>query len=224
MKLENNWINPLSDWTTDPEEVANTITHGVGFLLSLLGVVVLAIWVFREGDAWRVLGCTIYASSLVTVYAMSTLSHSCSSPNLKRFFQIADQAFIYVLIVATYTPFSLAFLRTGLWWLFLAVMWTIAISGFLSKILLAHRVDAVAIWIYIVLGWMPVVAASSLVGLVPDAGLWWMLIGGLCYTVGTVFLVFDNHVRHFHALWHLLVIAGSACHFFVILLFVAPLR
>jgi hemolysin III len=224
VKLENDWVNPLSDWSTDPEEVANTITHGLGFLLSVLGAIVLAIWVLREGDAWRLLGCMIYAPSLVTVYAMSTLSHSCSTPNLKRFFQMLDQGFIYVLITATYTPFSLAFLRTSPWWLFLAVMWTIALLGFLSKILLAHRVDAVSIWSYVVLGWMPVLAAPSLVGLVPEAGLWWMLIGGLCYTVGTFPLILGNRVRHFHALWHLFVIAGSVCHFFVILIFVAPLR
>ena len=224
MKLENDWINPLSDWSTDPEEVANTITHGLGFLLSVLGAIAMAIWVLREGDVWRVLGCMIYAPSLVTVYAMSTLSHSCSTPNLKRFFQMLDQGFIYVLITATYTPFSLAFLRTSPWWLFLAVMWTIAILGFLSKILLAHRVDAVSIWSYLVLGWMPVLAAPSLVGLVPEAGLWWMLIGGLCDTVGTFLLILGNRVRHFHALWHLFVIAGSVCHFFAILLFVAPLR
>ncbi len=135
-----------------------------------------------------------------------------------------DQGFIYLLIAATYTPFSLVFLRTGPWWLFLAVMWTIAMFGFLSKILLAHRVDSVTIWIYVVLGWLPGIAAPTLVGPVPEAGLWWMLIGGLCYTVGTVLLILDNHVRHFHALWHLFVIAGSACHFFVILLFVARLR
>ena len=224
MKLENGWTNPLSDWSTDPEEVANTITHGLGFVLSVPGAIAMAIWVLREGDAWRLLGCMIYAPSLVTMYAMSTLSHCCSAPNLKRFFQMLDQGFIYVLIAATYTPFSLAFLRTNPWWLFLAVMWTIAMFGFFSKILLAHRVDAVSIWIYVVLGWIAGVAAPSLVGLVPAAGLWWMLIGGLCYTVGTVFLIFDNHVRYFHALWHLFVIAGSACHFFVILLFVAPLR
>ena len=224
MKLGNDWINPLSDWSTDPEEVANTITHGLGFLLSVLGAIALTIWVFREGDAWRLVGCMIYAPSLVAVYATSTLSHSCSTPKLKRFFQMLDQGFIYVLITATYTPFSLVFLRTGRWWLFLAVMWTITIFGFLSKILLAHRIDAVSIWIYIALGWMPILAAPALVGLVPVAGLSWMLIGGLCYTVGTVFLAFGDHIRHFHALWHLLVIAGSACHFFVILLFVAPLR
>jgi hemolysin III len=223
MNLENDWINPLGDWSTDPEEVANTITHGLGFLLSILGAIALMIWVLRQGDGWRVLGCTIYASSLVAVYAMSTLSHICLAPKLKRFFQTLDQGFIYLLIVGTYTPFSMAFLRTGPWWLFLAIMWTIAMFGFLSKILLAHRIDAVSVWIYVLLGWMPIAAASSLVGLVPDAGLWWILIGGLCYTVGTVFLIFDHRVSHFHALWHLFVIAGSACHFFVILLCVAPL-
>ena len=224
MTPEDDWINRLSDWPTDPEEVANTITHGLGLLLSVLGAIAMAIWVLREGDAWRLLGCMIYAPSLVAVYAMSTLSHSCSAPNLKRIFRRLDQGFIYVLIVATYTPFSLVFLRTGPWWLFLAVMWTIALFGFLSKILLAHRVDAVSTWIYVVLGWMPVAAVSSLAGQIAKTGLWGMLIGGLCYTVGTFFLASDNHVRHFHALWHLFVIVGSACHFFVIWFFVVPLR
>ena len=224
MKLKDDWIGPLLEWPTDPEEVANTLTHGLGFLLSVLGAVAIAIQVLRKGDAWRVLGCMIYAPSLMAMYAMSTLSHICSASDSRRLSRVLDQAFIYVLIVATYTPISLAFLRTSPWWLFLAVMWTIAMFGFFSKILLAHRVDAVSIWIYVVLGWMPIVAGLALVDLVPDAALWWMLIGGLCYTVGTVFLFFDNHVRHFHALWHLFVVAGSACHFFVILLYVAPLE
>jgi hemolysin III len=101
-------------------------------------------------------------------------------------------------------------------------MWSVAVFGFVSKVFLAHRVNSVSIWIYVVLGWMPIVAAPALVGKVDAAALWWMLIGGLCYTVGTVFLLLDNHVRHFHAAWHLFVIAGSACHFFVILIFVAP--
>lgn len=222
MKVENDWINPLSNWCTDSEEVANSATHGLGLILSVFGAVVMASRVFHDGDAWRVLGCTIYSLSLVTVYAMSTLSHVCATPNRKHFFRMLDQGCIYLLIAATYTPFSLAFLRTSYWWLFLAVMWTVAILGFLSKILLAHRIDAVSVWIYVILGWIPVMAGSSLIGLVPDAGLWWMLVGGLCYTLGIVFLVFDKRVRHFHALWHLFVIAGSTCHYFVILLFVAP--
>jgi hemolysin III len=189
-----------------------------------VGAFALAFRVRREGVAWLMLGCMVYVPSLIAVYAMSTLSHVCTAANLKRIFRMLDQGFIYVLIVGTYTPFSLAFLRTPPWWTFLAVMWTIAMFGFLSKILLAHRIDGVSIWIYVALGWMPVVAAFSLVGVVPEAGLWWMLIGGLCYTSGTVFLMFDNYVRHFHALWHIFVIAGSTCHFFVILNFVAPVQ
>ena len=216
------WINPLKDWSKDPEEAANTLTHGLGFLLSVVGAIVMTIWVVREGDIWRLLGCAIYLPLLMTVYAMSTLSHSCSIPKLKRLFEMLDQGFIYLLIAATYTPFSLTFLRTGPWWAFLGVVWTIALLGFLSKILLAHRIDGVAIWIYLLLGWIPIVAAFALIGLVESTGLWWMLIGGLSYTVGTVFLVLDDRVRHFHALWHLFVIGGSASHFFVILLYVAP--
>ncbi len=223
-QLEDEWNSPVSDWPTDPEEFANSMTHGLGFLLSVVGAIAIAIQVLREGDAWRVLGCMIYAPSLVTVYAMSTLSHICSAPHSKRFFRMLDQGFIFLLIAATYTPFSLAFLRTSPWWLFLAFVWTIAMFGFFSEILLRWRVNAVSIWIYVVLGWMPVVAGFSLVGLVPETGLWWMLIGGLCYTAGTVFLIYDKHVRHFHALWHVFVIAGSACHFFVIFFFVVPLR
>ena len=222
MDLKNNWINPISDWSTDPEEAANTFTHGVGFLLSVLGAGAMAIQVLREGDLWRIAGCMVFTFSLVAVYATSALSHCCSAPSLKRFFRTLDQGFIYFLIVGTFTPFSLAFLRTTPWCLFLMVNWIIAIFGFCSKIFLGHRVDTVSVWIYVVLGWIPVAAAPALVGLVPAVGLWWMVVGGLCYTVGTVFLIFDRHVCHFHALWHLFVIAGSTCHFFVILRFVAP--
>ncbi|MCH8923258.1 MAG: hemolysin III family protein [Planctomycetes bacterium] len=222
MKSQSDWINPLRDWSSDPEEAANTLTHGLGFLLSVAGAIAMTMWVLREGDAWRVLGCTIYVSSLVIVYAMSTLSHVCADPHRKRLFRTLDQAFIYLLIVGTYTPFSLAFLRSGLGWLFLAVMWSVAIAGFLAKTLRAHRIDAVSTRLYVALGWMPVVPAFFLIGMIPEAALWWMAIGGMCYMVGTVFLIFDTHIRHFHALWHLAVIAGSACHYFIILVCVAP--
>ncbi|HIF31160.1 MAG: hemolysin III family protein [Pirellulaceae bacterium] len=224
MKLENDWVNPFTGWSADPEEAANTLTHGLGFLLSVIGAIAMTICVVRDGDSWRILGCLTFSASLVTVYAMSTLSHSCSASKPKRRFQALDQGFIYLLIVSTHTSFSLAFLRTPPWWIFLAIMWTIALLGFLSKILWAHRVDGIAVWIYVALGWMPVASVFSLVGAVSAIGLWWMLVGGLCYTVGTAFLIFDSRGRYFHAIWHLFVMAGSACHFFVILIFVAPLR
>lgn len=222
MKKESGWINPVSDWSTDPEEVANTVTHGLGFLLSIVGAVVMTVQVLREGDTWRVFGCLVYAPSLVAVYAMSTLSHVCADRHLRQWYRRLDQGFIYILIVATYTPFSFAFLRTVPWSLFVGLMWCIAIFGFISKVLLSHRIDGVAVWIYVALGWMPIAAAPALSRYVPANGLLWMLIGGLFYTSGTVFLMFDHRGRHLHAVWHLFVIAGSTCHYFVILLFVAP--
>ncbi len=222
MAPNRDWIHPLRDWATDPEESANTITHGLGFALSVIGAVVLMMRVAREGDGWRFLGCLIYALSLVAVYAMSTLSHVCVRPHRKRFFQILDQAFIYLLIVGTYTPFSLAFLRTSGWWILLGAMWVIAIGGFLSKVIWAHRIEGVAMWIYLLLGWLPIVSAPSLSKIMPASGLWWALVGGLFYSVGTIFLILDNRVRHFHAVWHLCVIAGSTCHFMTILVYIAP--
>ena len=202
------------------EERANAITHGLGLVLSVVGAIVMAVVFHGYGDAWRVVGCSVYVASLIAVYAMSTLSHSCSTSRRRAFFRSLDQGCIYFLIAATYTPFSLAYLRTTPWWLLLGAIWAIALWGFLSKVVFAHRVDAVSIWPCIVLGWMPVVSVPALAGIVPAAAFWWMLVGGLCYSLGTIFLRYDYKVRHFHAVWHLCVIAGSACHFLGILVFV----
>ncbi len=204
------------------EEFVNRITHGAGLVLSIVGAIVLVVCAASLGDAWRVVGCSVYAMALIAVYTASTLSHSFSSSRMRHLFRILDQGLIYLLIAATYTPFALAFLRHGWWWLLLGLIWTIAIFGFLSKVLFAHRVEAVSIWIYLLLGWMPCIAGWPLIEAVPASGLWWIVIGGLCYTIGTVFLIFDEKVFHFHAVWHLCVIAGSTCHFLAILFFVAP--
>lgn len=203
------------------EERANAITHGLGLLLSLVGAFVMAIHVVGEGDVWREIGCSVYVVSLIAVYAMSTLSHSAKTHEWRSFYRALDQGCIYFLIAATYTPFSLVYLRTTPWWLLLGVIWAVALWGFLSKVVFAHRVEAVSIWPCIALGWMPVVSVPALAGIVPTAAFWWMLVGGLCYTLGTIFLRYDDKVRHFHAVWHLFVIAGSTCHFLAILSFVA---
>ena len=206
------------------EELANTLTHGVGLVLSIVGATVLIDCVLAHGDVWRVGGCGVYAVTLVAVYAASTLSHVVARPGAKRLFRILDQGFIYLLIVGTYTPFAVVFLRDAWWWAFLGLMWCIALCGFFRKVLFAHRVDTVSVGAYVLLGWMPIVAAVPLAQSVPVAALWWMLAGGLCYTIGTAFLVNDTKVLHFHAVWHVFVMAGSIWHFLAILLFVAPAR
>jgi hemolysin III len=117
-------------------------------------------------------------------------------------------------------PFAVTYLRTGWWFLFFGLMWTMALCGFVSKTLFSHKVEAVAIWSHLLLAWMPVATVPWLVEAVPAAALWWMLVGGLCYTCGTLFMVYDNRYSLFHGVWHMFVIAGSTCHFLTILFFV----
>jgi hemolysin III len=205
---------------TPGEEFVHALTHGIGLLLSLAGAWFLIARAMLQGDAWRIAGCSIFAAALVAVYAASTLSHAVRAPRWRRMFRTLDQACIYLLIVGTYTPLALEYLRSGWWWLLLACMWAVALIGFASKTLFSHRIDAVAVWSYVVLGWMPIVVAPAYLGIVPSAVLWWVLIGGLCYTAGTVFLVLDHRRLHFHAIWHLFVMGGSLCHYGVVLIFV----
>jgi hemolysin III len=216
-------IRSAIDWRRfDGDEIVNAVTHALGLALSVCGAIVMLAGVRAHGDAWRVAGCGIYLASLVAVYAMSTLSHAFTAPHLRSLFRRLDQGFIYFLIVATYTPFSLTYLRSWPWWTLLGLMWAIALWGFASKVIFAHRVEAVRIWPCVVLGWLPVIAAPSLMHMIPISVLWWMLAGGLFYSLGTLFLIYDNKVRFFHAVWHLFVIGGSICHFLAILVFIAP--
>jgi len=203
------------------EEFGNCLTHAVGTLLSLAGAVVLLGRLDASANPFLFLGCAVYLATLVAVYLCSTLSHFFQQPRLRRAFRILDQAFIYLLIVGTYTPVAAAYLHGGRLNLLLWAMWIIALIGFVSKTLLRHRIDGISTVAYVVLGWMPMLAAGSAWILIPKPALLWFFAGGVCYTVGVLFLVRDTRVRYFHVVWHLFVMAGSACHFFSILLCVA---
>ena len=201
-------------------ELVNAITHGIGLVLSVVGAIVLIARPQSQGDAHLVVGCTLFSMPLIAVYAASTLSHAPLRPRLRHLFRRLDQGFIYLLIVGTGMPFALVYLRTGWWFLFFGLMWTVALCGFVSKTLFSHRVEAVAIWSYVLLAWIAIATVPSLLKLVPAAALWWMLVGGLCYTCGTLFLACDKRYPLFHGLWHMFVIVGSTCHFLTILFFV----
>lgn len=204
-------------------EWANVLTHALGLVLSLPAAVVLLAAAFRQGNPWIVAGCSIYAATMIAVYASSTLSHLVEHSQRRRFFRSLDQAFIYTFIVGTYTPFSLAYLRSGVgWWCLLALMWAIAAGGFVARVVWQRNLDGPSTWTYLLLGWLPAFAVKPMVGVIPTAGLWWVLIGGLCYTLGVVFLIFDHRLRHFHAVWHLFVLAGTIWHYFAILCYVVP--
>jgi hemolysin III len=205
------------------KELLNTLTHGLGVLLSIAAAVILIRTALANGDRWRMAGCGVFAAGLIAVYVVSTLSHAVSHHRWKHWFRMLDQGLIYLLIAASYTPFGLTYLRQSPWWLFLVVMWTGAIGGFVVKVFLNHRIKALATWSYVLLGWLPIVPAVMTVGMVPLPALGWLLAGGLCYTLGTVFLILDLQRYHFHAIWHLWVIGGSTCHFLGVLFFVAHL-
>lgn len=195
------------------EDKLNAVTHGLGLLLSLVGFQGLMSRAINYGNFWQIAGCAIYASALVAVYAASMLSHHFQQPRLRRLFRILDQAFIFLLIAGTFTPLSLSYLRDGAWWVLFALVWAIALIGFCSKAIFAHRVDAVSTALHVSLGWLPATTLKPMMSLVPAGLLWWMFYGGMCYTIGIFFLQRDERVPYFHAVWHLLVIAGSACHF-----------
>jgi hemolysin III len=204
-------------------ELVNAVTHGIGLVLSIAGAIVLIARSHSHGDVYLVVGCTVYSLTLIAVYASSTLSHLPFGPRLTRLFRRLDQGSIYLLIAGTCMPFALVYLRTGWWFLFFGVMWTLALCGFVSKTLFWHRLYGVAIWIYVLLGWMPIVTVPWLIKVVPAAVLWWMLAGGLCYTCGTLFLAYDNRHLLFHGVWHMFVIAGSTCHWVTTFFFVSNL-
>lgn len=211
--------NPRASYHFD--ELINAVTHGIGLVLSIIGGIVLVASALSSGDVWRVTGCSVFSITLIAVYAFSTLSHSAFKPELIRLFERFDQGSIYLLIVGTYTPFSLVYLRTGGFWVLFGLMWALALGGCVCKVFFPDRLNGVAVWTYVCLGWMPAMAAKPLLDLVPGGALLGVLIGGICYTLGTVFLVWDNQRFRFHAIWHIFVIAGSTCHFLAVLFFAA---
>jgi hemolysin III len=197
------------------EELANTITHGAGFVLSLAGAAALASMLGQL--PWGLtISCTIYVTTLVMVYAASTASHAVQQPRSKHRWRIWDQGLIYTLIAGTYTPFVWAYAAPASRGIVLAALWSAALLGMYAKVVLQRRVNATTTYSYVLLGWLP---ALPLWNRVPIACAMWMAIGGLIYTAGTLFLKMDERYRYFHATWHVLVIVASICHYFAIMSF-----
>jgi hemolysin III len=201
------------------EELVNAITHGIGLAMAAVGSLVMMTSVAEQSNYRLAVGCAAYLFTLVAVYAMSTISHTVTIPKWRMFFRQLDQAFIFLLIVGTYTPYSMAYLNGPFWNVLLAFMWCYALAGFASKAVFAHRIDTGSILPYLFLGWMMVIALPQIWQVAPPQVFALILAGGMCYTIGTFFLLNDTKVRHFHAAWHLWVIAGSTCHFMGLLVY-----
>jgi len=200
---------------SDKEELWNCLTHGLGCLLSLFGGAVL-VPMYAQRDFSILAAVLVFSVSLVLVYATSALSHYFRDEQRLAWFRRLDQAFIYLLIVASYTPFSLRYLHGGWWYAVLGTMWVFAIAGFFSKVCLAHRVESVSIGLYLILGWLPFFSGMPFVGRVPTPAILMILLGGFFYSGGTWFLFNDRREWYYHSIWHVLVIAGSLTHYLAV--------
>jgi hemolysin III len=203
------------------EELANGITHGIGLALSVVGLAILVTLSVINGDAWHIAGCTTFGVTLVLLYTASTLYHSFRTPHLKRLLKILDHAAIYLLIAGTYTPFTLVNLR-GFWgWTLFALVWSLSIFGILWKLFHVDRFQIVSTLIYVVMGWIVIIAIKPVLAAVPLSGIIWLLAGGMFYTVGVLFFAWKR-IPYNHAIWHVFVMAGSICHYFAVLFYVLP--
>ena len=201
---------------TKGEEMANSVTHGVGFVASVVAFPFLVVAAARRWGAPEVVGASVFASTLVALYLVSTLYHSVRPSRAKQVLQQLDHTAIYLLIAGSYTPFTLGVLRGPWGWTLLALVWAIAGTGIALEFAFGKKVHRLAVGLYVAMGWLVVVAAKPLISAVPWPGLAWLLAGGLFYTGGVAFYA-AKRVRYAHAVWHLFVLAGSACHFVAVL-------
>jgi hemolysin III len=203
------------------EEIAHTITHGVGVLLSIGGLVVLVAFAALYGDAWHIASCAIYGSTLILLYTASTLYHGITHPRAKQILQQLDHAAIFLLIAGTYTPFTLVNLRGPWGWTLFGLVWGIALLGVVLQLAAKQRYERLSLALYLGLGWLVVIAVDPMLSAVDSGGLLLLLLGGLSYSLGVIFYVWKRLAYH-HAVWHLFVLAGSILHFFAVLFYVVP--
>jgi len=202
------------------EEIANSVSHGLGLLAALAAFPVLVAVAAQGGSAAQVVGATVFASAAVLLYLSSTLFHAVVAPRAKRVFQVLDHSAIYLLIAGTYTPFTLGVLRGPWGWTLFGLVWAFAAVGTAAKAIGGVRYNGLSTAAYLAMGWLILIAADPAWHLVPKWGLAWLLAGGIAYTAGAAFFMAER-IRYFHFVWHLFVLAGTACHFVAVLRYAA---
>lgn len=202
-------------------ERLNGYSHLLGAVAATAGLAVLVVLAGRQGDAWKLVSFSVYGATLVLLYLFSTLYHSARG-RAKAVLQKLDHNAIYLLIAGTYTPFTLVTLRGPWGWTLFGIVWGLAVLGIVLDSL--HRRNArriLPVVIYVLMGWIALIALGPLIEALPVPGILWLVGGGLFYTIGIVFYALDARLAHAHGIWHLLVLAGSICHYLAILLYVA---
>jgi len=199
------------------EEIANTLSHGLGLVAALVATPFLLTHAVRHGDLGFLIGAGLFAASMVLLYLASTLYHLLPAGRAKRVFQVIDHSAIFLLIAGTYTPFTLGVLRGPWGWTLLALVWGLAAVGVALKVVDGISHPLLSVGLYLAAGWLVLIAVHPVLMRVPASGVYWLLAGGLAYTAGVVFYLTDARLRYGHFVWHLFVMAGTACHFFAVL-------
>jgi hemolysin III len=200
---------------TVKEEIFNSITHGIGVLLSIAALVILVVLAVGKGNVWHVVSFSIYGSTMILLYLASTLYHSFTKEKVKNLFMRFDHAAIFLLIAGTYTPFLLTALRGTFGWVLFGIIWGVAIVGVVIRSIYLTRFRKLMVAMYLVMGWMFVVAVGPMIKNLPLTSIIFLLLGGIFYSVGVVFYVKRNLI-YGHGIWHLFVLAGSIMHFFAV--------
>jgi hemolysin III len=203
------------------EEIANSVTHGIGLALSVAGLAVLIVLACIKGGALHIISCSAYGVTLVTLYTASTLYHSFRSPRLKHAFKIIDHCSIYLLIAGTYTPFTLVMLRGGWGWSLFGLVWSLSFCGVIFKLFCVNRFKILSTVVYVLMGWLAIIAIKPILTLLPLGCILLLFAGGLFYTIGVVFFAWERLPYH-HAIWHVFVVAGSILHFLAVIFYVIP--
>jgi hemolysin III len=203
------------------EEIANSISHGIGFVAALVGTPFLITQAARHGNVGFVVGASLFSATATFLYLASTLYHALPVGKTKRVFRVLEHSAIFLLIAGTYTPFMLGVLY-GVWgWILLTIIWGLAAAGVVLKVFYRASLPILSISLYLFMGWMIVIAINPLIAKVPLPGLLWLIAGGLSYTIGVVFFAIDSRLQYAHLIWHLFVLAGTTCHYFAVLWYAA---
>lgn len=205
------------------EEIANSAIHGAGALLSVAALAVMTVAAARRGSIWHVVSVVIFGSSMVLLYTFSTVYHALTNRRAKGVFEFLDHAGVFLLIAGTYTPFALVALHGWIGWTIFGVIWGLFAAGVVYKAFFLRKAVIVSTLLYVAMGWVVVLAFKPLMESLVGQGVFWLALGGVFYTGGTVFYIW-RRVRYHHALWHLFVIAGTACHFVCVMFYVLPIR
>ena len=203
------------------EEKINIISHTTGFILSIVAFVLLVMHASLHGDVWQIFSFSIFGASLIILYGASTLYHSAKNPLLRNKLNIIDHASIYVLIAGTYTPFTLVTLKGTIGWVIFGISWGLALTGIILKLFFTGKYDLISTIMYVFMGWVIVFAIKPLIHHLPFEGLLWLFAGGISYTIGAI-LYSINKIKFNHAIFHMLVLIGSFCHFVSVFFYVLP--